>query len=66
MTARFSTHDDDGKDKLGPIVIWIATHPSTMTTKNVHNVSPGILSLLKANEVEGAIIEWYEGVMQRL
>lgn len=66
MTARFSTRDDDGKDKLGPIVIWIATYPSTTTAENVHNLSPEIISLLKANGVEGAVIEWYEGVMQRL
>ena len=51
MIAHFSTHDDDGNNKLRPIVIWIATHPSTssMTAESAHNVSPEILSLLKAN-----------------
>ena len=63
-TARFSTHDDDGNDKFGPIVIWIATHPFTTTAENAHNISPAILSLLKANGVEGVVTEWYEGAVE--
>ncbi|KAF9075531.1 hypothetical protein BDP27DRAFT_1380708 [Rhodocollybia butyracea] len=65
-TARFSTRDEDGNDKLGPIVIWVATHPSTTTTEDAHNVSPAIISLLEANGVEGAITEWYEGTVKKL
>ena len=65
-TARFSTRDDDGNDKLGPIVIWIATHPSTTTAGNAYDVSPAVLSLLKDNGVEGAVIEWYEGAVEKL
>ena len=66
MTAHFSTCNNDRNDKLRPIVIWIATDPSSTTAENVHNVSPEILSPLKANGVKGAVIEWYEGVVQRL
>ena len=65
MTARFITHGMDGEDTSGPIVVWIATHPTT-TAKNAHDVSPDILSLLKANEVEGVVVEWFEGVAERL
>ena len=38
--ARFVTHGEDGKDTLGPIVIWIAAHPATTTAKNAHSASP--------------------------
>ncbi|KAG8903606.1 hypothetical protein FRB99_002957 [Tulasnella sp. 403] len=65
-TARFVTHGEDGKDTLGPIVIWIATHPGTTTAENAHGASLEILSLLKANGVEGVVVEWYEGVVERL
>jgi hypothetical protein len=64
--VRFSTQGEDGKDTLGPIVIWIATHPTTTTAEIAHDASPDILALLKANGVEGAVIEWYEGVVVRM
>jgi uncharacterized protein YndB with AHSA1/START domain len=63
-TARFVTHGEDGKDTLGPVVIWIATHPTTTTAENAHDASPGILALLKAKGVEG--VEWYEGAVEKL
>jgi hypothetical protein len=65
-TARFLTHGEDGKDTLGPVVIWIATHPGTTTAENAHDASLEILSLLKANEVGGVVIEWYEGAVEKL
>jgi hypothetical protein len=65
-TARFVTHGEDGKDTLGPVVIWIATHPTTTTAENAHDASPEILALLKANGVEGAVVEWYEGAVEKL
>jgi hypothetical protein len=34
-TARFVTHG--GKDTLDPVVIWIATHPTTTTAENAHD-----------------------------
>jgi hypothetical protein len=64
--ARFVTHGEDGKDTLGPIVIWIATHPKTTTAEKVYDASPDILALLEANGVEGAVVEWYEGSIERL
>lgn len=64
--ARFITHGEDGKDTIGPIVIWISTHPTTTTAENAHDTSPDILTLLKANGVEGAVVEWYEGAVEKL
>jgi hypothetical protein len=66
MAARFLTQGEDGDDSLGPVVVWIATHPNTTTAKNAHDVSPDILSLLETFGVEGAVIEWYEGAVERL
>ncbi|KAK7442781.1 hypothetical protein VKT23_016026 [Stygiomarasmius scandens] len=66
QTARFLTHGEDDKDHFGPIVIWIATYPATTTAKNAYDASPYILALLEANGVEGAVVEWYEGVVERL
>ena len=65
-TARFLTHGEDGKDTLGPVVIWISTHPTTTTAENAHDASPDILALLKDNGIEGAVVEWYEGIVERL
>jgi hypothetical protein len=65
-TARFVTHGEDGKGTIGPVVIWISTHPTTTTAENAHDASRDVLALLKANGVEGAVVEWYEGVVERL
>lgn len=65
QTARFVTHGED-RDSLGPVVIWIATYPTTTTAKNAHDASPTILALLEANGVEGAVVEWYEGAVEKL
>lgn len=52
--------------KLGPVVVWIAVYPGTTTAENAHDASPGILALLEANGVEGAVVEWYEGAIKML
>ena len=65
-TARFVTHGEDGKNTLGPVVIWISTHPTTTTAENAHDASLDILALLKASGVEGVVVEWYEGVVEKL
>lgn len=64
--ARFVTHGEDGKDTIGPIVIWILTHPTTTTTEKAHDASPDIIALLKAYGVAGAVVEWYEGAVEKL
>ena len=64
--ARFVTHGEGGNDTIGPIVIWISTHPATTTAENAHDASPDILALLRANGVEGAVVEWYEGAAEKL
>ncbi|KAG8705586.1 hypothetical protein FRC11_008929, partial [Ceratobasidium sp. 423] len=53
--ARFSTRDDDGKKTLGPITIWIATHPTTTCAEKARD-----------NQVEGAVVEWYQGSVKKL
>ena len=65
-SARFSTYDEDRKKTLGPIVIWIATHPATTTAENARDASPEILSILEEHNVKGAVVEWYEGIVTRL
>jgi len=65
QTARFVTHGED-RDSLGPVVIWIATYPTTTAAENAHDASPAILALLEANGVEGAVVEWYEGAVEKL
>lgn len=66
MAARFFTHGEDGEGSLGPVVIWISTHPGTTTAENAHNASPDIISLLEDVGVEGAVTEWYEGSVETL
>ncbi|EUC59234.1 hypothetical protein RSOL_304890, partial [Rhizoctonia solani AG-3 Rhs1AP] len=65
-TARFSTCDEDGKKTLGPIVIWIATHPNTTSAESACDASPDILHILEQHKVEGAVVEWYEGSVEKL
>lgn len=65
-TARFSTREEDGKKTLGPIVIWIATHPNTTSAGDARNASPDILHILEDHKVEGAVVEWYEGSVEKL
>ncbi|TFK21283.1 hypothetical protein FA15DRAFT_645816 [Coprinopsis marcescibilis] len=65
--ARFTTtFDETGEDgSLGPIVIWIATHPGT-TAKDAYDTSPAILEILETYQVEGVVVEWYEGAVEKL
>ena len=65
-TVRFTTEHEDGNKTIGPIIIWIATHPGTTTTQNACDVSPDILHILEDNGVNGAIVEWYKGSVERL
>ncbi|KAG9084188.1 hypothetical protein FRC06_004179, partial [Ceratobasidium sp. 370] len=65
-TARFSTRDEDGNKTLGPIVIWIATHPNTTSAEDARDASPDILQILEEHKVEGAVVEWYEGTVEKL
>ncbi|KAF9218701.1 hypothetical protein BS17DRAFT_719790, partial [Gyrodon lividus] len=65
-TACVSTRDEDGKKTLGPIVVWISTHPHTTSTENACEASPDILHILEEHKVEGAVVEWYEGSVEKL
>ncbi|KAJ7512953.1 hypothetical protein B0H11DRAFT_2182256 [Mycena galericulata] len=65
--ARFVTHGEYGqKDSLGPVVIWIATHPASTTAEDAHLASPDILALLEAHGVHGAVVEWFEGTVETM
>ena len=44
----------------------MSTHPTTTTVENAHDASLDVLALLKANGLEGAVAEWYEGVVEKL
>ncbi|KAH8923323.1 hypothetical protein BT69DRAFT_1242251 [Atractiella rhizophila] len=65
-TARFSTDNEDGTTSRGPVVIWIAVYPNSTTAAMAHDASQAILALLRDKEIEGVVVEWYEGVVQRL
>ena len=67
LTAvRFKTHDEDGQGTLGPVVIWVTTHPASTTAEDAHLASADILALLEVNGVHSAVVEWTEGVVERL
>ncbi|KAG8752416.1 hypothetical protein FRC11_008374 [Ceratobasidium sp. 423] len=64
--ARFVTHGEGREGTLGPVVIWIATYPGSTTADDAHFASPDILALLRANGVQGAVVEWFEGSVEKL
>ncbi|KAJ7157107.1 hypothetical protein C8R46DRAFT_1225719 [Mycena filopes] len=67
--ARFFTHTPvglDGKGSLGPVVIWIGVAPNSTSADTAHEISQEILTLLRKNGVEDAVVEWREAVPQKL
>ncbi|KAL1741578.1 hypothetical protein HDZ31DRAFT_84747 [Schizophyllum fasciatum] len=66
MSVRFSIEDEDGKKVMGPLVVWVALHPGRNTASDARNVSPDVLDILVQHGVEGAVVEWYEGVVEKL
>ena len=69
-TARFFTDGPRGEEEeggsLGPVVIWVFVIPGSTSSDTAHEVSQEILTLLLKNGVEGVVVEWSEGVVQRL
>ncbi|KAI0640611.1 hypothetical protein C8Q79DRAFT_995545 [Trametes meyenii] len=65
-TARFLTAEDGKDETLGPIVVWIAMHPSTTNARAVCDATPGILSILADVQITDVVVEWHEGVVARL
>ncbi|CAE6475016.1 unnamed protein product [Rhizoctonia solani] len=59
--AFFSTLNDDMEKDMGPLVIWVATHPGTTSAEKARDVSPAVLSILVKHGIEGAVVEWIEG-----
>ncbi|KAG2009551.1 hypothetical protein CC2G_012470 [Coprinopsis cinerea AmutBmut pab1-1] len=66
QAVRFSACDEEGKENLGPIVVWLGTHPGTTTAERARDVSPDILKILSDHGVSGAEVEWYEARAERL
>ncbi|KAI1793920.1 hypothetical protein LXA43DRAFT_182220 [Ganoderma leucocontextum] len=67
--ARFFTHaplGEQAKGSLGPVVIWVGVIPGSTSADTAHEVSQDILTLLRKNGVDGAVVEWREAVPQRL
>ncbi|KAJ3764418.1 hypothetical protein EV360DRAFT_31464, partial [Lentinula raphanica] len=64
--ARFVTHFEDETTSCGPVVIWTTVHPNSTSAKEAHDASLDILALLEDKEVHGVVIEWTEGVVERL
>ena len=64
--AFFSTLNESNKKDMGPLVIWVATHPGTTTPQQARDVSPAILDILVEHEIKGAVVEWIEGKVEPL
>ncbi|KAF5370697.1 hypothetical protein D9758_002097 [Tetrapyrgos nigripes] len=60
--ARFVTHGEDGKETLGPVVIWVGAYPGSTSADTAHEVSQDILKLLEKNGVKDVEVEWHEAV----
>lgn len=61
--ARFVPHGE--QDVLGPVVIWVAVYPGSISADTAHDVSQDILELLERNGVEGVEVEWREAVTEK-
>ncbi|CAE7143521.1 unnamed protein product [Rhizoctonia solani] len=59
--AFFSTLNEEEHKVMGPLVIWVATHPGTTSAAKARDVSPQVLSILVQHGIEGAVVEWIEG-----
>ena len=66
-TARFLTvNEEDGTETWSPTTVWIAVHPKTTNAAAVRDVTPDVLQILNDAQVYGAVVEWYEGTVERL
>ena len=66
-TARFLTvNEEDGTETWSPTTVWIAVRPNTTNAAAVRDVTPDILQILNDAQVYGAVVEWYEGTVERL
>ncbi|KAH9944412.1 uncharacterized protein BXZ73DRAFT_87317 [Epithele typhae] len=63
VPARFVTHDQEG-DTMGPVVVWMFVYPNSTTAEDAFNATPGILSILDSHGIQGASVEWSEGVVE--
>ena len=61
LPVRFSTANKNGKPILGPLGLWISTHPGQNTSMDARNASTPILQILETHGVKDAVIYWYRG-----
>ncbi|CUA76414.1 Glycogen phosphorylase, liver form [Bos taurus] [Rhizoctonia solani] len=66
VPARFSSADENRDSTLGPVVIWVATHPGAISLELARDASSDILQILEEYQVEGAVVEWIEGSVEKL
>ncbi|RDX44158.1 hypothetical protein OH76DRAFT_1559897 [Lentinus brumalis] len=67
-SARVLIVDSDEGDQMtmGPVVVWIALHPDRHTDSDARDVSPDVLRILAEHGVKDAVVEWYEGAVEKL
>ncbi|TFK68839.1 hypothetical protein BDN72DRAFT_768770 [Pluteus cervinus] len=63
--ARFVTLQEDGREVLGPVVIWIGVPPGSPSADTAYEVSQNILELLGKNSIKDVEVEWREAVVQK-
>jgi hypothetical protein len=64
--ARFFTHaplGEEAKGSLGPVVIWVGIIPGSTSVDTAHEVSQEILTPLRKNGVNDAVVEWREALI---
>ncbi|KAG8736074.1 hypothetical protein FRC10_009720, partial [Ceratobasidium sp. 414] len=66
MCTRFLIEDEDGQKVTGPVVVWVALHPGRNTAYDARDVSPDVLNILVEHGVKDAVVEWYEGAVEKL
>ncbi len=67
LPVRFSTLNDQGKQTLGPLGLWISsTHPGKNSPEDARDASPPILQILENHGVKGVVTYWYEGSVVQL
>lgn len=66
ICTRFLIEGEDGQKAMGPLVVWVALHPGRNTAMDARDVSPDVLNILIQHGVNGAVVEWYEGAVEKL
>ncbi|KAH7327714.1 hypothetical protein B0J17DRAFT_580826 [Rhizoctonia solani] len=65
-STHFSIEYEDDQKTIGPVVVWVALHPNRNTASDARDVSPDVLQILVEHGVKDAVVEWYEGAVEKL